>query len=100
MQATKVPLKAEKGLGLPGSGKRDDLEALVWQAIQEATAYSETENAAKDAGARLLALRVANDLMRTELAILKQQDDAFVGPLLEELMADAVGLEKKVRNTT
>lgn len=55
-------MKAEKGPGLPGSEKGDDLEVLVWRAIQEAVSYSKTEDAAKDAEARLLALRVANGL--------------------------------------
>lgn len=92
---TKVPMKAAKEPGLPGAEKRDELENLVWQGIREAFAYSKTEDAAKDAEARLLALRVANGLSRTELAILKHQDDAFVGALLEELGADADGLAAK-----
>lgn len=96
-QATKVPMKAAKTPGLPGAEKRDELEALTWQALQAALAYSKTEDAAKDAEARLLALRVANGLMRTELAILKHQDDAFVGALLEELGADADGLARKTQ---
>jgi hypothetical protein len=67
----KQPMKEEKeaGEGLPGSAKRDSLEGLVWQAVQEAVAYSKTEDAAKNALAGLLALRVANSLMRTELAL-------------------------------
>jgi hypothetical protein len=96
-QATKLPMKGDKTAGLPGSQKRDELEVLVWRAIQEAVSYSRTEDAAKDAQARLLALRVANGLMRTELALLKHQDDAFVGALLEELGADADGLAAKTR---
>ena len=96
-QATKVPMK---GAGLPGTPKRDDLEGLVWQAIQEAVSYSKTEDAAKDAKARLLALRVADALMRTELAILKDQDDAFVDALLEELGQHTDGLEKETRKET
>lgn len=96
-QASKVPMKESKAPGLPGTPKRDELEVLVWKAIQEAVSYSKTEAAAKDAEARLLALRVANGLMRTELALLKHQDDAFVGALLEELGADADGLAAKAR---
>jgi hypothetical protein len=94
---TKVPMKAAKEPGLPGSEKRDKLEDLVWQGLKEAFAYSKTEDAAKDAEARLLALRVANGLARTELAILRHQDDAFVGALLEELGADADGLARKTQ---
>lgn len=82
-EPAKVPMKAEKEGGLPGAPKRDALEQLVWQAIQEAVAYSKTEDGAKDAEARLWALRVANSLMRTELAILKDQDDAFVDELIK-----------------
>lgn len=97
LQASKVPMKESKEPGLPGTPKRDELEVLVWKAIQEAVSYSKTEAAAKDAEARLLALRVANGLMRTELALLKHQDDAFVGALLEELGADADGLARKTQ---
>ena len=64
-------------------------ESLTWKAVQAAVEYSKTEDGAQDAEARLLALRVANGLMRTELAILKHQDDAFVDALLEELGVDA-----------
>lgn len=73
-QATKVPMKAQKDPQLPGAEKRDELEVIVWKAIQEAVDYSKTEQGAKDAEARLLALRVTNGLMRTELAILKHKD--------------------------
>ena len=61
--------------------------------------YSKTEEAAKDAEARLLALRVATGLMRTELMILKHQDDAFVDALLEELGVDTAGLATKSHPT-
>lgn len=96
-QASKVAMKAEKEPGLPGTEKRGELETLTWKALQQAVAYSDTEDGAKDAEARLLALRVANGLMRTELAILEHQDDAFVGALLKELGVDADGLERKTR---
>jgi hypothetical protein len=96
-QANKVPMKETKEPGLPGTEKRGELEILTWKALQKAVAYSETEEGAKDAEARLLALRVANGLMRTELAILKNQDDAFVGALLEELGVDVNGLERKTQ---
>lgn len=94
-QVTKVPMKTQKGPQLPGTEKRGDLESLTWKAVQTAVEYSKTEDGAKDAEARLLALRVANGLMRTELAILKHQDDAFVDALLEELGVDTAGLERK-----
>jgi hypothetical protein len=69
-------MKDEKDPRLPGAAHRDNLEELTWKAVQAAVDYSKTEDAAKDAEARLLALRVTNGLMRTELAILKAQDEA------------------------
>jgi hypothetical protein len=96
-QTTKVPMKGEKSAELPGTPKRHDLEGLAWQAIQEAVTFSKTEDAAKNAKARLMALRVADALMRTELAILRDQDDAFVEALLEELRQDTNGLEKNTQ---
>ena len=94
---TKVPMKAEKDPQLPGTEKRSVLEDLTWKAVQAAVEYSKTEAAAKNAEARLLALRVANGLMRTELMILKHQDDAYVDALLKELGVDADGLAEKAR---
>jgi hypothetical protein len=94
---TKVPMKAEKGPELPGTEKRSDLEDLTWKAVQAAVEYSKTEAAAKDAEARLLALRVVNGLMRTELMILKHQDDAYVEALLKELGVDVDVLAEKTR---
>ena len=90
-------MKAEKDAQLPGVEKRSALEELTWKAVQAAVLYSKTEDAAKDAEARLLALRVANGLMRTELMILKHTDDAFVDALLKELGVDSDGLAAKTR---
>jgi hypothetical protein len=93
----KAPMKDEKEAGLPGAAKRDELEELTWKALQEALVYSKTEDAAKAAEARLLALRVANSIARTELAILKHQDDAFVDQYLEELEGDTNELESEAK---
>jgi hypothetical protein len=85
---------------LLGAPKGNDLEQLVWKAIQEAAAYTKTEDAAKDALARLLALRVATSVMRTELAILIHQDDAFVDDLLKELKQGIDEFEEKTGKGT
>ena len=37
--------------GLPSDKRRDDLEALVWKAIQDAADFTKTEEAAKNAKA-------------------------------------------------
>jgi hypothetical protein len=94
---SKVPTKDEKNPQLLGTAHRDDLEDFTWKAVNETVAFSKTEKAAKDAEARLLALRVANGLMRTELMILKHQDDAYVDALLKELEVDPDGLAAKAR---
>ena len=80
---------------LPADYKRRKLEELTWQAIQQAYSYSQTEDAAKNAKARLLALTAVADLARVERAILHDQDDAFVDQLLEELDEDNNELEKE-----
>ena len=86
-----IPIAA----ALPADWKRRKLEELTWQAVQQAYSYSQTEDAAKNAKARLLALTVLADLARVERAILHDQDDAFVDQLLEDLDADNNELEKE-----
>jgi hypothetical protein len=80
---------------LPAADRRRRLEDLTWQAVQQAFAYSQTEDAAKNAKDRLSALTVLADLMRVERAVLNDEDDAFVEKLLEELDADNNELEKE-----
>jgi hypothetical protein len=43
--ATSVTIAA----GLPSDRRRDDLEALVWKALQDAQEFMKTEEAAKNA---------------------------------------------------
>ena len=86
-----IPIAA----ALPADWKRRKLEELTWQGVQQAFAYSQTEEAAKNAKARLQALTVLADMARVERAILHDEDDAFVDQLLEELDADNNELEKE-----
>jgi len=86
-----IPIAA----ALPADWKRRNLEELTWQGVQQAFAYSQTEEAAKNAKARLQALTVLADMARVERAILHDEDDAFVDQLLEELDADNNELEKE-----
>ncbi len=99
-QTAELPMKSEGGAGLSGAPRRDKPEELVWTAIRGVGAYSKTEDAAKNALTRLQALEVANCLMRTELAILKDQGDAFVDDLLKELRQSTDELEKKIEKGT
>jgi len=68
--------------GLPGKERRGVLENLAWKSLEEAIAYAKSQ---EDPELRLLAMRLATALMRTELAILHEQDAAAVDELLEEL---------------
>ncbi len=99
-QTAEFPLKSETGAGLSGAPRRDNLEELVWTAVRAVGAYSKTEHAASNSLARLQALGVANCLMRTELAILKDQGDAFVDDILMELRQGTDELEKKTEKGT
>ena len=53
-----------------------------------------------DAMLRLLAMRVVSSLVRTELAVLHEQDRAAVDELLAELESDRGELAKKAREST
>ncbi len=80
--------------GLPSDKRRDDLEALVWKAIQDAADFTKTEEAAKNAKARSSVMEVMAALAAVHLEILKYQDQAAVGPLLERVKAGLHELEK------
>jgi len=73
---------------LPAESRRKELEEITWKAIQQAYAHSQTEDAATNAEARHAALLVLGGLLKTERAILHDQDDAFVNQLIEELEAE------------
>ena len=54
--ATGVPIAG--GSGLPSDKRRDELEALVWKAMQDAADFMKTEEAAKNARARTHVMEV------------------------------------------
>jgi hypothetical protein len=68
--------------GLPGKPHRTALEELTWKSLGEAIVYAKTQS---DPELRLLSMRVVTALMRTELAILREQDAAEVDELFREL---------------
>ena len=65
--------------------KREELQDLTWKAIGQAVEYSKSEEAAQNAVARLLALRVLGYLIRTGLAIQDSKDRNFIEDLVEKL---------------
>lgn len=80
--------------GLPAKEKRDELEELSWVGIQEAIKFAKVQ---EDPELRLLAMRVVGYLIRTELAIQHEQDQAAVDGLFLELEALRDELAKKVK---
>jgi hypothetical protein len=80
--------------GLPAREKRDELEELSWAGIQEAIKFAKAQ---EDPELRLLAMRVVGYLIRTELAIQHEQDQAAVDALFMELEGLRDELAKKAR---
>jgi len=72
--------------GAPGTQeKRAELEEVTWKAIGQAVEYAKSEEAAQNALARLMALRVLGYLIRTGLAIQDSKDRNFIEDLVEKL---------------
>jgi hypothetical protein len=80
--------------GLPAKEKRDELEELSWAGIQEAIKFAKAQ---EDPELRLLAMRVVGFLIRTELAIQHEQDQAAIDELYNDLKAARDELAEKVR---
>ncbi len=89
-----LPLGIPIASGLPSDKRRDDLEALIWKAIQDAADFMKTEEAAKNAKARIHVMEVMAATANVHLEILKYQDQAAVAPLLERVKAGLHELEK------
>jgi hypothetical protein len=90
--ATGIPIAGDTGL--PSDGRRDDLEAVVWKALQDLADFVKTEEAAKNAKARTHSMEVMAAMATAHLAILKYQDKAAVGVLLDRVKAGLRELEK------
>ena len=81
--------------GLPAKEKRDQLEELSWAGIQEAIKFAKAQ---EDPGLRLLAMRIVGYLIRVELAIQHEQDQAAADDLFIQLEALRDELAKKVQS--
>ena len=80
--------------GLPGAERRAQLEKIMWQALQEVVDYSKSEEAAKNAEERRRVMELLNHAVRAELAVLHEQDAAYVDDLIEELKKRMEEIEK------
>ena len=71
--------------GLPGTERRAQLERIMWQALQEIVEYSKSEEAAKHAEERRRVMALLSHAVRAELAVLHEQDAAYVEDLIKEI---------------
>ena len=60
--------------GLPSDKRRDEFEARVWIAMQDAAEFMKTKEAAKNAKARVGVMEVMAALATVHLQIMKYQD--------------------------
>jgi plasmid stabilization system protein ParE len=81
---------------LPGKARRHSLEELTWEAVLEAIKFAKAQD---DPELRLLAMRVASSIMRTELAVLHDVDQAAVDELVTEVESGRSELAKKARES-
>jgi hypothetical protein len=86
--------------GLPGTDRRAQLEKIMWQALQEIVEYSKSEEAAKKAEERRRVMELLNHAVRAELAVLHEQDAAYVGELIEELKKGMEEIKKAMADTS
>jgi hypothetical protein len=80
--------------GLPAKERRDELEELSWAGIQEAIRFAKAQ---KGPQLRMLAMRVVGYLIRTELAIQHEQDQAAVDEMFNDLEAARRELADKTK---
>jgi len=73
--------------GLPGKERRAELEKLTWEAVKKAHEFFETEEAAKNAKYRMMALQAIALITRAEEEILADMDKAEVDQIVQRIEA-------------
>jgi len=71
--------------GLPGKERRTELEKLTWNAVKRAHEFIETEEAAKNAKHRILAIQAIALITRAEEQILLDMDRAEVDEIVKRI---------------
>jgi hypothetical protein len=72
---------------LPGKDRRAELEKLTWEAVKKAHEFIQTEEAAKNAKHRLLAMQAVALITRAEEEILVDMDKAEVDQVVQRIEA-------------
>jgi len=70
---------------LPGKERRAELEKLTWNAVKKAHEFIETEEAAKNAKHRILAIQAIALITRAEEQILLDMDRAEVDEIVKRI---------------
>lgn len=79
---------------LPGKERRAELEKLTWEAVKKAHEFIQTEEAAKNARHRMLAIQAVALITRAEEEILADMDQAEVDQIVERIEAALNVLDK------
>jgi hypothetical protein len=72
---------------LPGKERRAELEKLTWEAVKKAHEFIQTEEAAKNAKHRMLAIQAVALITRAEAEILADMDKAEVDQIVQRIEA-------------
>jgi hypothetical protein len=86
--------------GLPAKLRRAELEKLTWEAVKKAYEFIQTEEAAKNAKHRMLAIQALALITRAEEEILKDMDKAEVDQVVERIEAALNAMEKDAGTST
>jgi hypothetical protein len=85
---------------LPGKERRAELERLTWEAVKKAHEFIQTEEAAKNAKHRILAIQAIALITRAEEQILADMDKGEVGQIVERIEAVLNVMDKTAEPTT
>ena len=84
---------------LPGKERRAELEKLTWEAVKKAHEFIQTEEAAKNAKHRMLAIQTVALITRAEAEILADMDKAEVDQIVQRIEA-ALNVMDKIAGST
>jgi hypothetical protein len=85
---------------LPGKERRAELEKLTWEAVKKAHEFIQTEEAAKNAKHRMLAIQAVALITRAESEILVDMDKAEVDQVVQRIEAALSDMEKAAGSAT
>jgi hypothetical protein len=83
---------------LPAKERRAELERLTWEAVKKAHEFIQTEEAAKNAKHRMLAIQAIALITRAEEEILSDMDQAEVDQIVQRIEAALNVMGKNVQS--